>query len=108
MPRKAKLDAQGLREKRFWPHLSAEHQAELVNFLGWYRAVAQDAKAGADAIAAIASQDLGSRGNAEWWAYVIRSIDWLLSRVPTRQQYLEILLAEQEGRWQPKATRPGT
>jgi hypothetical protein len=108
MPRKPKLDHRGLRERRWWPELTEDEQKTIINFLGWYRAVAEDGHAKAVELANMATIDNGTRQNAEWWAYAVRTVDWLLSYVPHRQQYLEILLAEKEGRWKPPATRPGT
>lgn len=108
MPRKGKLDARGLRDRRFWPHLSADQQQTLIDFLAYYRAVAESAALKAAEIADIASEDLGQAETARYWARVVKSIDWLLHRVPMRQVYLEIQLAQREGRWRPQEPEPAT
>lgn len=108
MPRKPELDAHGLRHKRFWPHLTADQQATLLEFLAWWRATAEHAHDRAAELAAIAKEDTGAQGMAQWWAHAIRTIDWLLHRVPQRQQYLEIKLAQAEGRWRDKAPARAT
>jgi hypothetical protein len=108
MPRKRSLDANGLRQKKFWPHLPEPVQQELIEFLAFYRAVAESAALKAAEIADIAREDLGAAENSRYWTRVVRSIDWLLHRVPMRQRYLEIRLAKEQGRWQPPEPEPAT
>jgi hypothetical protein len=108
MPRKVSFDGQGLRDRRQWPSIPPDQAQAMLDFLGWYRAVAEDALTKSAAIAEIAREDLGSAGNAQWWAHVIRAIDWLMHQVGKRQKYLEIQLAQREGRWQPQGQGRGT
>lgn len=102
------LDKLGLRHKRHYPTLPADQQRALIDFLAYYRAVAETGQAKAAELAALATEDLGMRQTAEWWAYCVRSIDWLLSFVDKRQMYLEIQLAMKEGRWQGTGSGPVT
>lgn len=108
MPKPKGLDANGLRTRRFWPSLSPDQQQTVIDFLAYYRALAEQGQAKASELAAIASQDLGMAENALWWAHVVRSIDWLISYVPKKQWYLEVQQAQREGRWRDTVSGPGT
>lgn len=98
MPRKPALDPNGLRHPRKWPTFTPEQQHYIVGFLASMRAEAEKALASARRLEAVAQADGETAGNAAWWAYSVRTIDWLLSRVPMRQMCLEIELAQKEGR----------
>lgn len=108
MPRPVKLDAHGLRPRRLWPMLPEETQKQMIDFLAWYRAVADQGATKAGQLADMAQVDAGMRETAAWWAHAVRACDWLLSYVGNRQEYLEIELAIKEKRWIPPTTKPGT
>lgn len=108
MSRPHQLDANGLRRRVFYPTLPADVQDELLAFLAWHRAIAEDAVSKAAHLAELAQVDAGMAGSADHWAKVVKAIDWLLHRVPMRQRYLEIKLAMEEGRWRPTGSEPVT
>lgn len=103
-----KLDANGLRDKRQWPKLPADHQHVIAGYLMWWRVQAEYAAERAAELAAVSTEDVGSLGTLAYWQHVVRAIDWLLYHVPHRQQYLEITLAMEEGRWTGPKTAPDT
>jgi hypothetical protein len=108
MPRKAKLDAFGLRHPRKWPTFTPDQQELIIGFLASMRGEAEKALVAARRLEAVAQADGETAGNAAWWAYSVRTIDWLLSRVPMRQLSLEVKLAQEEGRLCPVDSEPAT
>lgn len=108
MPRKLKLDPRGCRSRRFWPSLSDESQELILNYLGFWRAKAEQAAFASAALADIANRDDSTLNNAKWWMYSVRTIDWLMHHVHNKQEWLEVLLAQKEGRWKPPVREPDT
>jgi hypothetical protein len=108
MSRPIKLDANGLRPRTSWPRLTDEQQTTLREFLAWWRVQCEYGAQRSGELAAIATEDTGQAKVAEWWAHAVRAIDFLLSKVGQRQQYLEIQAAMKEKRWKDKVTEPGT
>lgn len=108
MPRPIKLDEHGLRHRRKWPTFDAEQRHYIIGFLTSMRVEAEKALVAANRLAEVAAADGETAGAAAWWAYSVRTIDWLLSRVPDRQLCLEIDLARKEGRLCLDTSEPAT
>lgn len=108
MASSVKLDPFGLRPRAYWPKLPEPVQGLVMNFLAYMRGEAEAAAMSSAKIAEIAREDLGAAATMQYWLHAIKTIDWLLTRSTQKQKFMEILLAQQEGRWTVPATSPAT